>query len=702
MNAKQLLLEKFLDGTFAGMTDDEICDELEIRGKDKRKIRDMLHDLAAEGKLYHDYFFRFGTAEQLGAVKGKIQGNPRGFAFLIPTDPAIGHDFFIPARFLHGAYHGDTVYAVPVKSEKNDDEAEVIAVLERGMKEIVGTFYRDKNFGFLRPDEKRFSDDIFIPLKKCKDIPAGVKAVARITDYPKDRAPGGEIVEILQAENEFFLEELSIIRAHSLREEFPDLAMRQARKASERKITQEDILARKDLRKQLVITIDGEDTRDIDDAVSVEREGENYRLGVHIADVSEYVPLHGELDKEALRRGTSVYFPDRVLPMLPKELSNGICSLNEGEERLTLSCLMTVDKNGKVVDSEIVKSVIRSAHRMTYTEVTAIAEGDEKTCEKYPDLLDFVATAVELTNVLTAMRAKKGYVALDVKELHVILNKDGKIEIPDYERTISHEMIEQFMVLANETVAEYMESISAPFVYRVHEKPSEEKAGEFKEFLRSLNIPCRLNPEDVHPYDYRNILQSLEGDPVYPVVNRVMLRSMMKAKYSPVNAGHFGLSSACYCHFTSPIRRYPDLCIHRIIKEVLDGNYERACAKYNGLVAEVAAKSSAAEKNAQEAERQVDDLYAVTYLIDHVGEEYDAVLSGVTAFGLFAELKNGVEGFIPIETLPEDEYEYIESKYRLNGRNHAFRMGESVRIRVAACHLDTLRAEFQLLLPENE
>lgn len=701
MNAKEQLLEKFYDGAFAGKTDEEICRELNISGKEKLHIRKLLHELCDEGKLFRDFFFHYGTAEQLGAIKGKISANERGFGFLIPDDANTGRDFFIPARFMHGAYHKDTVLCMPVKDAQSDDEVEVISILERGMTEAVGTFYREKNFGFLRPDEKKFTADIYIPLSKSKNCMSGMKAVAKITEYPRDKAPGGEITEILTADSELQLEELSIIRSYSLHEDFPAQVLKEAARQEKKPITQEQIFSRRDLRDSLIITIDGEDTRDIDDAISVEYNDGIFTLGVHIADVSEYVKYKSALDNEAFERGTSVYFPDRVLPMLPKALSNGICSLNEGEERLTLSCIMKINDKGKVTDSEIVKSVIRSRHRMTYNEVTAICEGDKEITEKYPDVEDMITTAKLLTDILMNMRAAKGYVELDVKETNIILKDDGKIEIPEFKRTISQDMIEQFMVLANETVAGYMNSISAPFVYRIHEKPSEEKALGFKEFLKGLGVHEKLDPADIKPYDYRKILDSLKDAPFYPIVNRVMLRSMMKAKYSPVNSGHFGLSSQCYCHFTSPIRRYPDLCIHRIIKEVIDGKYEEACEKYSRFVAEAAARSSECERKAQDAERDVDDLYCVTYMKDKIGEEYDAVISGVTSFGLFAELKNAVEGFIPIETLPADSYEFIENKYQLKGESHSYSIGEEIRIKVAGSNFDDMRTIFLLLENNN-
>ena len=418
-------------------------------------------------------------------------------------------------------------------------------------------------------------------------------------------------------------------------------------------------------------------------------------MGVHIADVTHYVGYRSPLDEEAFERGTSVYFPDRVLPMLPRALSNGICSLNEGEDRLTLSCLMRVNKKGVVIDSEIVEGIIRSTHRMTYTEVSKILDGDKKTCEKYPLVKDMVYLFAELTHILQEMRNKKGNISLDVKEAKIILTEDNEIKIPDYERAFSYQIIEAFMVLANETVAEYMRSIEAPFVYRIHEKPSEEKARTFQAFAQTLGLQARFHTDDVKPYEYQKILNSAEGLPVYSVLNRVMLRSMQKARYSHENMGHFGLASECYCHFTSPIRRYPDLCIHRIIKEIINGGYPQAVERYSGFVERAAKQSSERERRATEAEREVDDLYMTMYMSEHIGEEFDAVISGVTSFGLFAELPNTVEGFIPIETL-FGEYKFDAERFRLIGKE-TYTIGEELHIKVIDVDFERRRTEFRLL-----
>ena len=501
---------------------------------------------------------------------------------------------------------------------------------------------------------------------------------------------------MLGDEDDFFAEELSIIRSYDLREEFPLRVEKEAEKQAKRAITQEDILQRKDFRNLLTITIDGEDTRDIDDAVSLQREGDGYLLGVHIADVTHYVAYRSPLDVEALERGTSVYFPDRVLPMLPRALSNGICSLNEGEDRLALSCMMHIDKKGVVRNSEIVESIIRSDHRMTYTEVGKMLDGDEELLKKYTDVADMVALCGELTHILQTMREKKGSISLDVKEAKILFTENNEIIIPEYQRAFSYQIIEAFMVLANETVAEYMQSIEAPFVYRIHEKPAEEKATAFRAFAQTLGLNARFTEEDVKPYDYQRLLKSAEGLAAYSVLNRVMLRSMQKARYSPENVGHFGLASSCYCHFTSPIRRYPDLCIHRIIKEVINGGYANAVARYTDFVERAAKLSSERERRATDAERDVDDLYMVMYMSERIGKQYDAVISGVTAFGLFAELSNTVEGFIPIESLFW-EYKFDPDRFQLVGRTESYTIGEEIRIKVVDVDFERRRTEFRLI-----
>ncbi len=622
---------------------------------------------------------------------GILRANEKGFAFIVPDDKEkYDKDFFVPKRSVNGAYDGDRVLASPVKGTA--DEASVLSVLLRGRRKIVGTIERAKSFCRMYPDDSRLPE-VTVPAALSMDAKDGDKVLCEITAYPKRGYPKGKVLEILGESGDFEAEELSIIRSHGLYGQFPEEVLAEAKRVSEEKI---NIAYRKDLRDKLIFTIDGEDTRDIDDGVSLEVKDGKYLLGVHIADVSHYVRFRSPLDNEAYARGTSVYFPDRVLPMLPKDLSNGACSLNEGEDRYALSCLMTFDKDGKRLNAEICESVIRSRHKMTYTAVTAICEGEKKACESYADIIDTVKQMEKLCLIMESNRDKAGSVTLDMREAKIYVDEKGEIVIPDYKRTISERMIEQFMIAANETVAEFMQKNKAPCLYRVHETPAPEKAELLLNFVKDLGIPAKCNAENVKPKDFQSILKAAEDKPCYSVVNKVMLRSMQKARYCGSNLGHFGLASERYCHFTSPIRRYPDLFVHRALKEVLRGNKEKCVKLYGGIAESAAADCSDRERIADEAERDVDDLYKLAYMSDRIGESYEAVISGVTSFGVFCELDNTIEGLIPLETLPEDSYEYFAEKFLLKGKKRSFRLGESVKIRVDGCDFGRMRVMFSL------
>ena len=688
MSAIGEIREKFNSGEFQYKKTNDICRLLGVSSRAGREaVSAVLAELLQAGDIVRDERGRFVSPEKLSLVKGVLSGNERGFAFLVRDGES---DLFIPHRSLHGAQHKDTVFARILGGERGD-EAEVYSILSRGVKELTGTYYREERGGCVLPDDKKYYDEIRIVGGKQRAF-SGEKVFIKITAWPEGRRPEGEIAEVLGKSGDLSTEEDALIKTYSLAEDFPQKALSEARKVCAEKMP---LAGRRDLRDVLTITIDGEDARDFDDAISIERAEDGIILGVHIADVSHYVRRGGALDKEAYARGTSVYFPDRVLPMLPVELSNGICSLREGEDRLTLSCIMKVDKKGRATDPEIAQSVIRSHGRMTYTDVAKILDGDAVLRERYAHLVTMLEDCRELAEILIRKREARGSVDLDVKEAK-ILYENGTISIPDYERTVSHEMIEQFMVLANESVATIMTQKGMPFVYRIHERPNEEKAQDFFTFLREAGLHPRFDPSRVTPADYQKLLRSLEDSPLYPLVNRVMLRSMMKAAYSPENVGHFGLASDCYCHFTSPIRRYPDLCIHRIIKESFLSP-EKTRDKYKKFVTEASVQSSARERNAAEAERDVDALYTVAYMQDKIGEEYDATISGVTSFGIFAELANTVEGLIPIETLPDDSYEFIEERFQLRGMRNSFHLGEAVRVRVSGVDWGTRRVQFRLL-----
>jgi len=618
---------------------------------------------------------------------GTVQGSDKGYAFIIPDDESLGHDFFVPRHSVGGAFHGDKVLAAHVRGTQ--DEAYILKILERGSDTVIGTFERERGRGYVYPDNPK-QPEIFVPLASSAGAKNGEKVVCRITSYPKGKAPSGEVVEILGESGEIEAEELSIIRSYGLEEEFPEQALLDAREVAEEQIT---LNGREDFRDKLIITIDGEDTRDIDDGVSLERKGKNFVLGVHIADVSHYVKPGTALDNDAYGRGTSVYFPDRVLPMLPKELSNGACSLNEGEERYALSCVMTFAPDGERLGYKVCRSVIKSRHRTTYPEITAVCEGDKTACEKYPDLVETVSDMQSLCLAMESRRERLGNVNLDVKEAHIYVNDKGEIVIPPAKRTISQRIIEQFMISANEAVAEFLQKSGAPCLYRIHEQPSPEKASTFFAFLRDLGVKAKYDGENLEPAVFQRILKAVEDKPFYSVVNKVMLRSMQKARYSEENRGHFGLASECYCHFTSPIRRYPDLFVHRAVKAVLD---EKNYSKLENFAHDAGVDCSARERVADECERKVDDLYKLYYMAERLGEEYEAVISGVTAFGVFAELDNTVEGLIPLEDLPKDSYKFYEEKFTLAGGKHTFKLGERIKVKVADCDLGRMRVLFKL------
>lgn len=700
MNIKDKIAQEFKSGRLSKKTEREIFSTLKLSRSEMKVMEKILRSLQDEGVIVHDEHYRYDTPERMGAIIGSVMANKNGFGFLLPDDrEKYPDDFFIPAKNMNGAFHGDRVMCIPFRSQRSDDEVKVIRILERKYKELVGTVFRDRNNYFLRADEERFLEDVFIPRGALKGARVNDKVIVKLS-YENRRSLEGEVIEILGDGDDFFVEELSLIRGHGLREEFPDKVLKAAHRVP-MSVSEEALVGRCDFRDELIVTVDGEDTRDIDDAISVEKQGKYFVLGVHIADVTNYVKYGDALDKEALRRGTSVYFPDRVLPMLPKALSNGICSLNEGVDRLAISCVMTIDKSGNVVKREISRSVIRSKHRMTYHAIEDIFNGKEQAVRSYPDLVEFVHLAYELTDILKKKRQKNGEVELDVKEAKILMDEDGNITIPEYEYLPSQGMIEQFMVLANEQVAEFMTEEKAPFVYRVHEKPKEEKAEGLKNFLLSLGLHPVFDCANVRPSDYRDTLKAVQGTPYASVVSRVMLRSMAKARYSPLNLGHFGLSSKCYCHFTSPIRRYPDLCIHRILKEVLDGKKEQAIEKYSRFVSEAAERSSEAERTAVEAERDVDDLYKAVYCDEHLGEEFLGVVSGVTVSGFFVELSNTVEGFVSVKQF-KDSFEYLEERFLLRNGDYTFRIGDGVKIRIAGVDFGNREIDFDFIKKIDE
>ncbi len=628
-------------------------------------------------------------------IEGKLQGNERGYAFLIPLDDN-KEDYFIPHSDLRGAMHGDTVLAETTDGDGARTTARVLKILERGITELVGTYITCKSGGFVTPDERKYYNDIFIPFGKGVRAKAGDKVVCKILSYPKKMNPEGIVTKILGRQFEKNAELNSILFNYHLPDNFPKQVNEFAKSIKEP--TEEDFIGRKNFRNLITMTIDGEDAKDFDDAISIEKiKGDKYCLGVHIADVSHYVKQNGVIDKEAFERATSVYFPEKVIPMLPENLCNNVCSLREGVDRLTLSCIMTVDKNGEVVDYEIAPSVINSSARMTYTKVQKILDGDKNLIEQYKPLIKSITLMNELADILIKKRDREGSIDLDVKESAIFVDDKGEIIVQPAPRDKAHRLIEEFMILANVTVAEYMFYLEKPFIYRVHEQPTAERVDDLFSFLKGLGINAKRKKGEIFSKDFQALLKNAENTPAYTLINRVMLRSMQKAKYSPIDVGHFGLSKEHYCHFTSPIRRYPDLVIHRIIKEFLAGR-DNLEEKYGEFVFTASKQSSDKEKNATEAERAVDEYYKMLYISNYVGEEFDGIVSGVINFGVFVELYSGVEGLVKVETLKGKRKYVLDSKnYTLSDGKNTYKLGQTVRIKVVGVNIGERRAEFIML-----
>ncbi len=696
MDLYSLIKQNFISGEWKNISLKKINSLLEAKKPFEQKaVLKILNSLENDGVIVFLDGFYVAT-EQADLIKGVLRGNEKGFAFLVPEKG--GSDYFIPNRNLNGAMHQDLVLAKKVENsiKGSNDEAEVIRILKRGVTVLSGTFFVDRGRCVVRPDDKNFFEDVYIVRGKEKNAKTGDKVLVRIVGYFKGYSPDGEILEVLGKRYELFAEENSIIKGSGFEENFNKKVLAEVAKIPQ-EVGDNELIGRLNLTDRLIITIDGDDSRDFDDAVEVEiLDNGNYRLGVHIADVSEYVKPGSALDEEAFKRSTSVYFPDRVLPMLPRELSNGICSLNEGVVRLTLSCIMEIDSSGEVVDRQIVKSAIKSKRRMTYNQVEAIVDGDEKLSKEFADVKPMLMLMADLQTILTNKRDERGSVDLDVKEAHITYN-DGKICVGQRQSKRAYKIIEEFMVLANECIAEFAYYQELPILYRTHEKPSVEKATAFIEFLKVLGVNVKWRADNVHPSDFSSVLERIKDKPFFSIVNRVMLRSMQKAKYYPENLGHFGLSSNCYCHFTSPIRRYPDLIVHRVIKYALDGEISAINDLYGDFIYDSASQTSEKEKKADEVERAVDDLYKVKYMEQFIGQEFDAVISGVTSFGVFCELENTVEGFTPIECLPRANYTFDKNTFTLYSPKHTFKLGEKVRIGVMGVDMSSRRTEFIIL-----
>lgn len=648
-------------------------------------------------------------------IIGVFRANEKGFGF-VEFEEEEKDDIFVPTQFVNNALNGDLVEIKIWKEKENDKraEAKIIKILKREKETVVGTFQKSKSFGFVVPDDKKLNTDIFISKNHCKNARNNDKVVVQIVKYPeKGKNAEGKIIEILGNVNQAGIDMLSVIKEFDLPNEFPEAVLKEARaipqqiNESDLKITNEkNRIDLRDKENMHIFTIDGEDAKDLDDAVWVGKNASgNYLLDVHIADVSHYVKKGSNLDNEAIFRGTSVYMFDRVIPMLPFELSNGICSLNAGQDRLALSCLMEIDSNGKVVASDVYKSVIRVTERMSYTDVNKILNhSDEAVMKKYEKYIPDFKLMEELAHVLKNRRVKAGYLNLDIPESKIILDENGKcIDVKKYETTFANEIIEQFMLTANETVAEKFYWMEFPFIYRVHEEPDLDKVKELNKFLWNFGLKIHINQDKVHPTEFAKVLEEVKGKPEEKVVSNLILRTLKLARYENKNNGHFGIASKYYCHFTSPIRRYPDLFIHRMISEYWQAseemkvNFEADSEKY-------AKSSSECEQQATKAEREAESIKKAEFMQDKIGEEYDAIISSITPFGMFAELENTVEGLIRFENMGDEYYIYDEDKKQLIGErtNSVFKIGDQIKIRVIEANKALRRISFELIEEEIE
>jgi len=707
MPFKEQLLDFMKNEAYKPMDESELAQALNIQPSEMDQLLKVLMHLEKEGYVVKTRRGRYGLTEKMNLVLGHLEVHQRGYAFLIPEDED-RDDIFISHSDLNGALHGDRVIVRPKFTPRSDgkQEGEVIRILKRANRKVVGTIEVGKSFCFVTPDDKRIYSDIYIPKDKAKGARNGQKVVVKITEWPeKRRNPEGEIDEILGYADEPGMDILSIIKKYDLPLDFPEKVKRQLDEIPD-EVREIDLEGREDFRDKKVVTIDGEDAKDLDDAVCVERIPGGYRLGVHIADVSYYVREKSPLDVEALKRGTSVYLVDRVIPMLPPKLSNGICSLNPRVDRLTLSVIIDFDEKGEVKNYKITPGVIKTCERMTYTEVTKILEeNDPETIKRYEYLVDDFKLMEELARKLTQKRFSRGSIDFNIDEAKVILDENGEaVDVVKEERRISNRIIEEFMLAANEVIAEHMFWLKMPFVYRIHEVPSEEKMFALREFLHNLGYTIK-GFKNIKPKALQQILEKAEGRPEERLVNTVLLRSLKRARYSEENVGHFGLASSYYTHFTSPIRRYPDLMIHRIIREHLAGELDsQRQEKLNKIVAKVAKISSERERIAEEAERETDDLKIAEYMSKHIGDVYEGVISGITTFGIFVELDNTVEGLVHVSNLEDDFYHFQEKSLSLRGERTGkeYKIGDLVKVKVAKVNIQEREIDFLIVDDDNE
>ena len=682
---RQMLADMILNNElYVPMKAKEIAMLLDIPKAKRSELMEVLDSLVADGTIGVSKKGKYMKLENVALV-GTFESTSRGFGFVVIPDRE--DDIFVKANDTMNAFYHDKVKVV-ITTEKNGAkraEGKIVAIVEHEVKEVVGTFQKNRTYGFVIPDNAKINCDIFIPQEFMNGAVEGSKVVASISDYgSQSKNPQGEVTEVLGHIDDPGTDILSIVKAYDLPVDFSEKIMHQVQNVA-KDVTPADMAGRMDLRDWMMVTIDGEDAKDLDDAVSLYMDGDNYVLGVHIADVSNYVQEHSALDVEALKRGTSVYLVDRVIPMLPRELSNGICSLNEGCDRLALSCIMTINKKGEVIDHKIAETVIKTNRRMTYTNVKKIlADKDAAVIEEYKELVPMFEKMAELAAILRKKRMKRGSIDFDFPETKVVLDEDGHpIDIKPYDRNVATKLIEDFMLIANETVAEDYFWQEIPFVYRTHDKPDSEKIAKLSTFINNFGYTLHIGADEVHPKELQKLLMKVDGTDEESLISRLTLRSMKQARYTTACTGHFGLAANYYCHFTSPIRRYPDLQIHRIIKENIRGRMnDNRREHYESILDAVAKQASETERRAEEAERETVKLKKCEYMSNHIGECFEGVISGVTEWGFFVELPNTVEGLVRVTDLTDDFYEFYEDTYELAGTatNKRYKLGQKITV----------------------
>lgn len=701
---KNLICELVADEKYVPMKEKELAAFMQVSGEDREIFRDVLRALLSEGRIERNRQGRYIKPDGEHPV-GTFISHAKGFGFV--EAEGFEEDFYIPEEYTMGAFYLDRVQIRPLTPGGGKRrEAAVIRILEHGIRQLVGTYEQSQNFGFVIPDNGRIGTDIFVPAERSKGAVTGAKVVVELTSYGDERhKPEGKVVEILGHINDPGVDILSIVRGYELPVEFGEKVLNQAGRVPD-EVSEADCAGRMDLRKLQMVTIDGEDAKDLDDAVSLYQDEEGrYHLGVHIADVTNYVQENSALDWEALNRGTSVYLVDRVIPMLPHRLSNGICSLNQGVDRLALSCLMTIDGKGEVTDYQIAETVIRVNRRMTYTSVKKILEDhDEEETREYAPLVPMFEQMEKLAAILRERRHKRGSIDFDFAESKILLDGDGRpVDIRPYERNVATRIIEDFMLAANETVAQHFFWLELPFLYRTHEEPDSDKIRQLATFIRNFGYRMKVTGEEIHPKEVQKLLDSIADTQEEMMISRLTLRSMKQARYTVECTGHFGLACRHYCHFTSPIRRYPDLQIHRIIKEQLRGKLtEERIRHYEEKLPEVAKHASRMERRAAEAERETDKLKKAEYMEDRIGEVYEGVISGITQWGLYVELPNTVEGLVHVSALPGDYFFYEESTCEMVGKESGivFKLGQRLAVQVKSVDRQARTVDF--VLPETD